>query len=145
MGKAHGLGGAFVVEDASDDPARFELGATLIVGGESARVEESKRAGNRLVVKLDRKVERGVALAVPRSTLPAPEEDEYYVFQLLGLEVVEEGGRVLGRVRDVVPYEANDVLELESGQLLPMVEACVREVDVDGGRIVVARGFADHE
>ena len=40
---------------------------------------------------------------------------------------------------------ANDVLELDSGALLPLVEACVLEVDRDGGRIVVAPGFADPE
>jgi ribosomal 30S subunit maturation factor RimM len=38
---------------------------------------------------------------------------------------------------------ANDVLELDSGLALPLVEACVREVDLDRRRIVVAAGFAD--
>jgi len=108
-------------------------------------VTESKRSGNRLVVKLDRRLERGVTLAVPRSALPPPEEDSYYVFELVGLVVIEEGGRVLGRVRDVAHYAANDVLELDSGLLLPMVEECLREVDLDARRVVVARGFADHE
>jgi 16S rRNA processing protein RimM len=145
VGKAHGLGGAFVVEDPSDDPARFEVGATVITGGEPARVQESKRAGSRLVVKLDRPVERGATLAVPRAALPPAGEDAYYVFQLVGLEVVEEGGRVLGSVRDVAPYAANDVLELDSGLLLPLVEACVRVVDLETGRIVVAPGFVGHE
>jgi 16S rRNA processing protein RimM len=145
VGKPHGIGGAFVVEDASEDPARFEVGATLIANGEPVHVQESRRAGNRLVLKVDRHLERGVTLAVPRSALPPPEEDSYYVFQLVGLEVVEEGGRALGRVRDVAPYAANDVLELDSGLLLPMVEDCVREVDLDAGRIVVAPGFADRE
>lgn len=145
VGRAHGLGGAFVVEDASEDPERFEVGATLIAGGEPVRVQESKRAGNRVVLKLDRRVERGAILAVPRSALPPPGEDAYYVFQLVGLEVVEEGGRALGTVRDVAPYAANDVLELDSGLLLPLVEACVRRVDLESGRILVARGFADHE
>jgi ribosomal 30S subunit maturation factor RimM len=55
---------------------------------------------------------------------------------------VEEGGRTLGRVTAVTPGVANDVLELESGLALPMVVACVLEVDREGGRIVVARGFA---
>jgi 16S rRNA processing protein RimM len=145
VGKPHGLGGAFVVEDASEDPARFEVGATLLADGEAVYVQESRRAGNRLVVKLDRRIERGVTLAVPRSMLPPPEEDSYYVFQLIGLDVVEESGRTLGRVRDVAPYAANDVLELDSGLLLPMVEDCVREVDLDARRIVVAPGFADRE
>jgi ribosomal 30S subunit maturation factor RimM len=37
------------------------------------------------------------------------------------------------------------VPELDSGRLLPLVEACVREIDLEGGRIVVSRGFADPE
>jgi 16S rRNA processing protein RimM len=90
-------------------------------------------------------VPRGATLTVPRESLPALEEDEYYSFQLVGLAVEEEGGRVLGRVRQVLDYPANDVLELDSGVSLPMVEACVRQVDVAGGRIVVAAGFADPE
>ena len=65
----------------------------------------------------------------------------YYVFQLQGLEVVEEGGERLGRVRDVAHYPANDVLELDSGLDLPLVEACVREIDLEAGRILVTRGF----
>ena len=56
---------------------------------------------------------------------------------------MEEGGRTLGRVKDVASYPANDVLELEDGRALPMVDECVREVDLDGGRIVVAAGFAE--
>jgi 16S rRNA processing protein RimM len=143
VGRPHGLDGSFVVEDASDDPQRFARGATLLAGNESVRVENTKRAGNRLVIRLDRAVARGTALEVPVSELPQPEEDTYYVFQLVGLDVVEEGGRGLGRVRDVAPYAANDVLELDSGVLLPLVEDCIREVDLDAGRIVVAPGFAD--
>jgi ribosomal 30S subunit maturation factor RimM len=43
----------------------------------------------------------------------------------------------------VSPGVANDVLELDSGLWLPMVEDCIREVDLDGGYILVAPGFAD--
>jgi 16S rRNA processing protein RimM len=145
VGRPHGLDGSFVVEDASDDPERFAPGATLLAGDERVQVENAKRAGNRLVIRLDRAVARGTALEVPASELPQPADDTYYVFQLVGLEVVEEGGRALGHVRDVAPYAANDVLELNSGLLLPLVEDCVREVDLDAGRIIVARGFADPE
>ena len=56
-----------------------------------------------------------------------------------------EGGRLLGRVADVVNYPANDVLELDSGLSLPLVEACVRKVDLESGRIVVTAGFAEPE
>jgi len=57
--------------------------------------------------------------------------------------VAEEGDGVLGTVVDVAPGVANDVLELDSGRLLPMVEECVLSIDIGAGRIVVAPGFAD--
>jgi 16S rRNA processing protein RimM len=143
VGKSHGLDGSFVVEDASESRELFAVGATLLVGGEAARVVGSKQARRRPVIRLDRRVERGTALAVPRDALAPTAEDEYYVFQLVGLEVSEQGGRVLGTVADVTPGVANDVLELDSGLLLPMVEECVLSVDLRAGTIVVAPGFFD--
>jgi 16S rRNA processing protein RimM len=74
-----------------------------------------------------------------------PEPDSYYVADLIGLAVEEEGGRALGAVVDVEPGVANDVLALDSGARLPVVEDCVREVDLEERRIVVARGFAAPE
>jgi 16S rRNA processing protein RimM len=143
VGRSHGLDGSFVVEHASEAPERFEVGAELLLGGEPARVVASKRARGRPVIKLDRAAKRGAELEVPRASLPPAEEGSYYVFQLVGLAVVEEGGRELGRVAEVAPGVANDVLELDTGQALPMVEDCVRAIDLDGGRIVVAPGYAD--
>jgi 16S rRNA processing protein RimM len=148
VGRPHGLDGAFFVERASERAGTFAKGSTLLAGGEPATVVASRRgAGGRPVIRLDRPVERGAELAVPRESLPPLEGDDgdFYVFQLVGLRVEQEDGRVLGRVRDVLEYPANDVLELDSGASLPLVEACVREVDLAGGRIVVAAGFADPE
>jgi ribosomal 30S subunit maturation factor RimM len=116
VGKPHGLQGAFVVEHGSEDPERFAVGATLIVEGAPAEILESKRAAG-----------------------------SYYVFQLVGLAVEEEGGRALGHVAEVTPGPANDVLELDTGHALPLVDACVQEVDLDSGRILVRRGFAGAE
>ena len=143
VGKRHGLDGSFFVEQASEDPERFAVDAVLRVEGEPARVVGSKRSGGRPVIRLDREVERGAELTVPREALPPTEQNEYYAFELVGLEVEAEGGRALGRVAQVAPGVANDVLELDSGLALPLVEACVREVDLERGRIVVAAGFAD--
>lgn len=142
VGRPHGLAGAFVVEQASDDPERLAAGATVYAGREPATVVESKRSGGRLVVRLDRAVPRGAALEVPASELPPAGDGSYYVFELVGLAVMEEGGRALGRVRDVTPGVANDVLELEGGIALPLVEECVRTVDLERGRILIAPGFA---
>jgi 16S rRNA processing protein RimM len=141
VGKPHGLEGAFAVEEASEARERFAAGATVYLAGEPARIVESKRSRGRPVIRLDRPVERGSELAVRRSELPPPEPDSYYVADLVGLAVEEEGGRPLGCVVEVTPAPANDVLELDSGLSLPLVEACVRQVDVENGRIVVAPGF----
>lgn len=143
MGRPHGLDGSFVVEDASEAPERFAEGASVYVGRERATIVSSKRAKGRPVIRLDRAAPRGAALEVPASELPEPEEGSYYVFQLVGLAVEEESGRLLGVVRDVSPGVANDVLELDSGAALPMVGECVRSIDLAAGRIVVARGFAE--
>ena len=132
-----------MVQEASDNEALFEPGAELFVDGQPLTVAGRKRSGGRLVIKLDGQAPRGAELTVPRSRLPEPGEDSYYVFQLVGLDVVEEGGRRLGSVREVAPGIANDVLELDSGLALPMHEECVRRVDLEAGRIVVSTGFAN--
>ena len=143
VGKSHGLDGSFVVEGASDAPERFEVGTELLVAGEAAKIVASKRAGGRPVIRLDRRVPRGSVLEVPREALAPAGEDEYYVADLVGLPVEDESGAELGTVTGVAPGVANDVLELDSGLLLPMVEDCVLQVDLSGGRVVIARGFAD--
>jgi 16S rRNA processing protein RimM len=143
VGRPHGLDGSFVVELASEAPERLARGARVYVGREPATVLSSKRSGGRPVIRLDRAAPRGAALELPASQLPPPAEDSFYVFQLVGLAVEEEGGERLGRVADVVPGVANDVLELDSGEALPLVEDCVRSIDLDAGRIVVAPGFVE--
>jgi 16S rRNA processing protein RimM len=143
VGKPHGLDGSFFVEGPSERGDVFARGSILVVGGGPAVIVASKRSGGRPVIRLDRAVERGSPLTVPRTALPPLGDDEYYAVDLIGLTVEEEGGRVVGRVRQVLDYPANDVLELDSGLTLPLVGACVRQVDLPGERIVVSPGFAD--
>jgi 16S rRNA processing protein RimM len=143
VGRPHGLDGSFFVERASEDPDRFAAGAVVYVNGEPIRIEGSKRSGGRPVIRLEREVPRGAELTVRREELPPTAEDEYYAFELVGLEVAAEDGRVLGRVAEVAPGVANDVLELDSGLALPLVGDCVREIDLEAGRILVAAGFAE--
>ena len=146
VGRPHGVDGSFFVEGASGVPERFARGARLLAEGQPVEVIGSKRgSGGRFVIKLDLPVPRGTTLAVPRDELPPLDEDTYYTFQLVGLEVEEEGGRRLGTVTEVDNAPANDVLELDTGLLLPLVDSCVLSVDLENRRILVARGFADHE
>ncbi len=144
VGRPHGVDGAFVVEDASEDPGRFEIGAQLLVDGAPATVVVSRRVGKgRRAIKLDRRAERGAELTVPRDALPQLAGDSYYVADLVGMEVVDEHGASVGFVRDVAPGPANDALELDTGVLLPLVEDCVREIDLRGRRVLLNPGFTD--
>ncbi|WP_417674275.1 ribosome maturation factor RimM [Pseudodonghicola sp.] len=84
---------------------------------------------------------RGVQLFAPRDRLPALPDDEFYYTDLIGLEVLDTGGTLLGRVKDVQNHGAGDLLEIQTpGQtatvLLPFTRAHVPTVDLDAGRII---------
>ncbi len=142
VGRPHGTDGAFVVEQASDDDRRWDVGAVVIVDGAPARVTLMRRVGSgRRAIRLDRPVPRGAELSVRLRDLPPPEPDSYYAFQLVGLDVVDDEGTPVGVVAEVMPGPANDNLELGDGRLVPMIEDAIREIDLEGRRIVVAKGF----
>lgn len=143
VGRPHGIDGSFFIEQPSSDDRWWKPGARFLADGNEVEVVAARRSSGRPVVRLDREVERGASLEVAREALPPTEADEYYAFQLVGLPVVEESGRELGTVQGVTPGVANDVLELSNGVLLPMIEDCVRSVDLEAGRITVAVGFAE--
>ncbi len=83
-------------------------------------------------------------LYVARHRLPEPDQDEFYLSDLVGLQAVERiatGERCLGAVLAVHDYGAGPILELgEAGRtvLLPFTRACVPEVEIEAGRVVVA-------
>jgi len=144
VGRPHGVDGAFVVEGASEDPSRFDVGAELLVDGVPATVVSSRRVGGRRVaIKLDRRPERGAELTVSRKALQPLEVGSFYVADLVGMEVIDANGARVGFVRDVLPGPANDALELDTGVLLPLVEDCVREIDLDSRRVLLNPGFTD--
>jgi ribosomal 30S subunit maturation factor RimM len=142
VGRPHGTDGAFVVEQASEDEARWHIGASVIVDGEPATVTLARRVGGgRRAIRLDRAVPRGAVLSVRLRDLPAPKQDSYYAFQLVGLAVEDDGGHAVGVVTAVHPGVANDNLELDDGRLVPLIEDAIGEIDVEGGTIVVAEAF----
>jgi 16S rRNA processing protein RimM len=141
VGRAHGLDGAFVVEHASADERWWRVGSHLLAAGAEVEVVLRRTSSGRPVVKLDKPVGRGTWLEVERERLPPTGADEFYVFELVGLEVVEENGGRLGNVAEVIPGVANDVLELDGGLLLPLVADCVVSIDLEARRIVIAEGF----
>ena len=142
VGRPHGLDGAFVVERASQDDRRWRVGATVLADGVPATIVLTRKAGgSRRVIRLDREVPRGTELAIDADELPAPDPDSFYVFQLVGLQAVDEDGAPLGRVVEVHPGAANDNVELDDGRLVPLVEDAVRDVDLEAGQLIVVRSF----
>ena len=85
---------------------------------------------------------KGVSLYVDRSQLPNLPDDEFYHSDLIGLEVRDTGGVLLGQVSAVHNHGAGDLLEITGGGrkqalLLPFTLAVVPTVDLTSGRIVV--------
>ena len=84
----------------------------------------------------------GVDLHVSRECLPAPDEDEWYYDDLIGLTAVSPEGAVIGEVVAVQNYGAGDLLEIrKAGErqtlLVAFTEAAVPGVDIAAGRVVV--------
>jgi 16S rRNA processing protein RimM len=87
---------------------------------------------------------RGLRLYIPRDLLPEPEdEDEFYVTDLVGLDVVSVEGEALGRVKSVHDFGAGDLLEVEPPQgpswWLPFTREAVPEVSIAERRVVAVK------
>lgn len=84
---------------------------------------------------------KGVQLYAPRARLPELAEDEFYYTDLIGMEVRDTGGTVLGHVKSVQNNGADDLLEvhgpgLRATVLVPFTKAVVPTVDMAGGRLI---------
>ena len=83
---------------------------------------------------------RGLELYVPRSVLPAPDEDEFYLTDLIGLKAQTPEGELLGVVRAVQNFGAGDILEVEpptgAAFYLPFTREAVPEVRLAEGLII---------
>ena len=128
---------------------------TLVQDGQriSARLEDGRRQGQGIVVKLkgidDRDLARsycGAEVRVATAELPELPSGEYYWYQLEGLEVVTVSGDCLGTVSHLMETGSNDVLVVQGGpgsvdqreRLIPYLpEQVVQDVDLAGGRMIV--------
>lgn len=83
---------------------------------------------------------RGIAVAVCESELPTLERGEFYWYQLVGLEVVDTAGSLMGTVSEILPTRGSDVLVVKRDgkeSMIPMVDRLIVEVDLAQRRIVV--------
>ncbi len=87
---------------------------------------------------------RGLGLYVDRASLPEPDEDEYYLADLIGLAAVSPEGDALGRIKAVNNFGAGDLLEIQPADgspswWSPFTLAAVPQVSLADGRLVVVR------
>jgi 16S rRNA processing protein RimM len=146
IGRPHGVRGLVKLRSFTADPTAIaEYGPLTDEGGTKrydlvllaeglARIEgvADREAAQRLT---------GTKLYVERDRLPPPEEeDEFYLIDLIGLAAVDPAGQPLGTVRDVEEHGAGAFLALRTAGgdlLLPFTRACVPQVDIASGHVVV--------
>jgi 16S rRNA processing protein RimM len=145
---AYGLEGAVKVMPLTDFQDRFDPGASLVLEGCQRQVEWSRQGQPGLVLKLRGIDNRTVAELFRGRYLEVPDEQErslepgrFYHRQVVGLAVVTSSGERVGVIEDVLERPANDVWVSREGgieHLIPATKDAVVEVDVAGGRVVIA-------
>lgn len=155
--RPHGVHGELKVAPETDDPTRFEALDTVYVGPDEGRVtlhritsvryQETKR-GITVILQLDGIADRGDAEVVAKQhlyatedALPPLEEDELFVHDLIGLDVVTEDGETVGTLSNVLPMPAHDIYVVHrpghAEQMIPAVDDFIVEIDLEAGRLVV--------
>lgn len=147
IGKPHGTSGEVYVIRISDDPHRFDPGATLMhEDGRELTVSSSRTHRDRFLVHfegaVDRESAQGLrgALYVDPTSVRELEESEFWESDLVGCRVVLADGTDVGQVSDVIVRPAQDLLQVETARgqrLIPFVEDIVSEVDAGDRRVVV--------
>lgn len=153
IGRAHGVRGLVRVTSHTADPADLteygpltdERGRRFVLRWRGEGVAEIAELVDGQPVKLaDRSAAEKLTntrLYIDRSALPAPEEDEFYLADLIGLDAIDAAGQAIGRVALVHDYGAGASLEIERAGapalLVPFTRALVPEVDIAAGRVTV--------
>lgn len=129
-----------------DEPELLAAAPLWWIGGVARVVQESRPHSGTLLAKLEgienpeeaQKL-KGKPVEIPR---PAPGEGRYYWSDLIGLEVVNEQGLMLGVVRHMSSNGVHDVMEVkgERTRLLPFVPVYVKKIDLQSRRIEVEWG-----
>jgi 16S rRNA processing protein RimM len=124
VGKAHGLKGEVYVDLVTDRSERLAVGSVLVAKGRSLTVRAARPVQSRWLVTFDGVSDRTAAEALTNVELMAePIEDPsaVWVHELIGSKVVERDGTDRGRCVGVIANPAHDIIELESGALVPTV------------------------
>jgi 16S rRNA processing protein RimM len=152
--RPHGVRGELAVEVLSDAPDRFSPGAELAAGDPDGpgplrpvTVTAARLHLGRLLLRLEGVEDRdaagglrGALLSIPAEDARPLADDEYWPHQLVGLAVVDRQGRERGRVADVLPGAAHDLLAVAlpaGGSVLVPAVAALVTVELEAGRVLV--------
>lgn len=146
-----GLRGEVKVEVLTDFPDRFAGLKEVYLGPGRVpfRIESSRRHQAHVLMKFSgvdtpeqARDLRGQDLSVPREdAVPLP-PGHYYLDDLLGMTVLTPEGETVGRIADVLRTGSNDVYVVNEGRhaiLVPAIRDAVRELDLEGRRVVIER------
>lgn len=148
---SHGLRGEFRMFMVTNHPEALRAIRTIYLG-EAQEPWEVRRIhplpnGKEAIVRLvnltaleDAAGLRGQQVWVDREALPPLPEGELYHYQLVGLDVIEEDGTLLGRLAEIIETGANDVYVVRglAGEiLLPAINDVIRDVDLETGKMTV--------
>ncbi len=143
----HGLRGEVKVVPWTDYPEDFEYikNVTLKLRNEEKKltIKKVKYQKNNIILTFAEvsKIEEAEflktgVLLTSRNELPELDEGVYYVADLIGIDVVEDTGAYVGKIKDVIKTGSNDVYivarESKRDLLLPVIDDVVLNVDIDG-------------
>lgn len=147
---ARGIKGDIRIKSFTDDPEAIGTYGPLYdkTGTETFDLKITGQAKGMLVGRIKGTPDRnaaeklkGLQLFVPRNFLPAPEDDEFYFSDLVGLRVEDLEENNLGTVQSVDNFGAGDVLEIvgvvAGGLMVPFTKETVPRVDIAKGLVVI--------
>ena len=127
IGRAHGVQGELYVTLITDRVARLAPGARLLAGAQWLTVAESRQQQQRWLVRFVGVVDRTAAEKLTNAVLQAEpidvdgDDDALWVHELIGSRVVDQQGVGRGTCVAVIDNPAHDILELDSGALIPVI------------------------
>lgn len=148
----HGIRGEVKVFPTTDDAQRFlDLKTVYLDTGKEEleiEIEKVKFFKNLVILKFknydninDIEKYKKCPILVTREDAVELEENEYFIADLIGLDAVSDEGENLGKISDVLQTGANDVYVIKNKGvkdiLVPAIEQCVREVNLEENRIVI--------
>lgn len=152
IASTHGVHGEVKVFPTTDDPARFKKLKEVLLEGEEPKQTltiEGVRFFKQMVILKFKEYHdltgveklKGKSLYVTRENAVPLDEDEYYIADLIGMQVVDEEGKPLGILKDVMDNKANDVYIVEMTDkrelLLPAIRQCILKVEPEKMRMTV--------